>query len=499
MQPLPARLRVRLADRGRLRGLQLAVTAVVVVTTIGLAVLGVTLTRQMSDTRDRWAEFYAEYSSSGQQLDALFRTVGYGGFIHDFKNYVLRGEPGNFEAAVAHLAEARALVDALRLHDGLTAADAAALQDIDQMLVAYQTALEQAADYWEQGLETAAIDAAVRVDDTAATAAFAALSSRFGAREDEFAALFAARLLDNAQLMYRALPVIVLLVVLGALMVWLIRSLLQVLAGLEQEVAARTDAEQRLRASAVVLQRTNAELHQFAYVASHDLRAPLRGVETLAGWIEEDAGDALSDEGKTHMSMLRARIGRLDSLLQDLLAYSRSGRDMAVNASEVDTRSVIDEELELMSAPKGVTIEVAGDWPTMTVSRAPFAQVLRNLVSNAIKHRDRPTVQITVTATPNADGCSFEIEDDGPGIPEEFQQRVFGMFQTLKPRDQVEGSGMGLAMVKKIVDAADGSITLHSPVSTDADGKPRGCRFTVQWPSSPQDPAPNTSQTGPAP
>lgn len=487
MPPLPDRLRLRLATRGRLRGLQLAVTAVVVVTTVGLAVLGVTLTQQMSDTRERWAVFYAEYSSYGQQLDALFRTVGYGGFIHDFKNYVLRGEPGYLEAASDHLDSARALVDTLRMHDDLTADDDAALLAIDQMLVEYQMALAQAADYWEQGLETAAIDAAVRVDDTAATAAFAALSSRYRAREDEFAAQFAARLVDNAQLMSRALPVILLLVVLGALMVWLIRSLLQVLAGLEQEVAARSLAEQRLRASAVVLERTNAELQQFAYVASHDLRAPLRGVETLAGWIEEDAGDALSEEGKSHMRMLRARIGRLDSLLQDLLAYSRSGRDMAANASTVDTRSVIDEELELMNAPEDVSIDVAGDWPTLVLSRAPFAQVLRNLVSNAIKHSDRATVRITVTATPNETGCSFEIEDDGPGIPEEFQQRVFGMFQTLKPRDQVEGSGMGLAMVKKIVDAADGSITLHSPVSTDADGKPRGCRFTVQWPSSPQD------------
>ena len=485
MRPTRASLRDQLAARGKLRGLQLAVALVVSAVTVGLAVLGVTLWQQMADTRERWGDFHAEYTSYGMQLDSLYRTLGYGGFIHDFKNYVLRGTPRLQRQANASLDAAQASVAALRLHDDLGPEDLAAMDDIDAMLQAYRAALDTAQALHASGTSPFDIDNAVRVDDTAATAAFDGLSARYRLREDDFAERFAQRLRDNAQLMSWAMPVVLVLVLLGGLMVWLIRNMLKVLAGLEYEIAGRRKAQAELRANADALERTNAELQQFAYVASHDLRAPLRGVETLAGWIEEDAGDALSDEGKTHMSMLRARIGRLDHLLQDLLAYSRSGRDMAANAKPVDTREVIDEELELMNAPEGVTITVAGDWPTLELSRAPFAQVLRNLVSNAIKHGDPDTAQITVTATLDDAGCSFAVEDNGPGIPEEFQERVFGMFQTLKPRDQVEGSGMGLAMVKKIVTAAGGSISLRSPVASDADGKPRGCCFTVHWPRSP--------------
>ncbi|MBR9812324.1 hypothetical protein GYB61_00530 [bacterium] len=496
MQPTRASLREQLATRGRLRGLRLAVAVVVMLATVGLAVLGVTLWQQMADTRERWDAFHAEYTSYGTQLGALYRTLGYGGFIHDFKNYVLRGQPALRKRVARDLDEAEALLAQLRTHDDLSAADDSALEDIGQMLAAYRAALDLATTLHAQRIAPVDIDAAVRVDDSMAKQALTELDSRYRAREDDFAAKFAARLVDNARLMSAALPVILLLVLLGGLMVWLIRSLLKVLTGLEQQIAARSAAEAQLRSNSEALERTNAELQQFAYVASHDLRAPLRGVETLAGWIEEDAGDALSDEGKTHMTMLRARIGRLDHLLQDLLAYSRSGRDMAANAQPTDTREVIDEELELMNAPASVTIIVSGDWPTLELSRAPFAQVLRNLVSNAIKHGDAAGMQITVTATPDEHGCSFAVEDNGPGIPEEFHERVFGMFQTLKPRDQVEGSGMGLAMVKKIVTAAGGKITLTSPITTDADGQPRGCCFTIDWPSSPHAAAQTVAPTG---
>jgi signal transduction histidine kinase len=222
------------------------------------------------------------------------------------------------------------------------------------------------------------------------------------------------------------------------------------------------------------LTRNNRELDAFAYVASHDLKSPLRGIDQLATWITEDLGEALGDDTRNHLRLMRSRIARMEMLLDDLLAYSRVGR-VRQDMSDVDTRSLITETFELLSANLPVELVVAEDMPAIVTLHTPLELVFRNLIGNAIKHHDRPGGRIEVGVAATADGYAFTVTDDGPGILPEHHERVFGMFQTLRPRDEVEGSGMGLALVRKTVESVGGTISLES--------KGRGTCFRFTWPN----------------
>jgi len=241
------------------------------------------------------------------------------------------------------------------------------------------------------------------------------------------------------------------------------------------DVTDRKDIDQKLRRQAHDLQRSNEELEQFAYVASHDLKAPLRGIENLASWIEEDLADTLTGETRTNMDLLRSRVKRLESLLDDLLAYSRAGRADTV-IRDVDTRALVGELATLISPPDGFVIEGAASLPSLTTPQAALSQVLQNLMGNAIKHHPDPARgRIWIDAERRGHQYEFRVSDNGPGIPEKYRERVFGMFQTLKPRDEVEGSGMGLAIVKKLVERQAGRVWL-----TDSPGGGLQVHFT--WP-----------------
>ncbi|MDT0631088.1 PAS domain S-box protein [Rubrivirga litoralis] len=256
-----------------------------------------------------------------------------------------------------------------------------------------------------------------------------------------------------------------------------------------EDVTAKRAAEDALRALADELEdrveertaelaRSNAELDQFAYVASHDLKAPIRAIDSLATWIAEDAGDVLPEGSARHLALLQARAGRMERLLDSLLGYSRAGRSEAAPES-VDTAALTRDVVELVAPPGGFDVRLEGAFPVVWTARAPLALVLRNLVGNAIKHHDRPDGRVTVSARTLGGGgagwAEFTVEDDGPGIAPEYRDRVFGLFQTLRPRDEVEGSGMGLAIVKKTVESRGGRIVVEA-----ADGG--GARFRFTWP-----------------
>jgi signal transduction histidine kinase len=177
------------------------------------------------------------------------------------------------------------------------------------------------------------------------------------------------------------------------------------------------------------------------------------------------------------MDLLKSRVRRLESLLDDLLAYSRAGRGELTVAS-VDTRELVEEIAGLVSPPDGFIIVAAPDLPSLQTAKAPLTQVLQNLISNAIKHHDHPAdgcIWVEARSSPYA--AEFAVIDDGPGIPTQFRERVFGMFQTLRPRDEVEGSGMGLAIVKKLVERIGGRVWLDD----GRDGRGVAVHFT--WPT----------------
>ncbi len=225
----------------------------------------------------------------------------------------------------------------------------------------------------------------------------------------------------------------------------------------------------------IELSRSNQELDQFAYVASHDLKAPLRGIDNLVGWIWEDIDD--KDSVIEHIQLMRCRIQRMKTLLDDLLEYSRVGR-MDDETSLVDINFLVQDLFQQSTPPEGFTLDQTSNQvePFETLA-APFGQVIRNLINNAIKHNDSEKGLIRVHAIDKGDIVEIIVEDNGPGIEAKYHEQIFGMFEKLKSKDEVEGSGMGLAMVKKICLSVGGSISVAS-------SKGHGSQFCVTWPKN---------------
>lgn len=223
------------------------------------------------------------------------------------------------------------------------------------------------------------------------------------------------------------------------------------------------------------LKRSNEDLEQFAYIASHDLKAPLRAIDNLSLWLQEDLEDVLEGEPKENMKILRQRIVRMETLLDDLLNFSRAGRVPYV-VVKVEFKDVLEDVVQLLNIPKGFSVSMPGKNPTLVTAKAALEQVLRNLIGNAVKHHDRMDGKIEIEVSDAKNFIEIAISDDGPGISQGFHEKIFLMFHTLKPRDTVEGSGMGLAMVKKLIESQDGWIIVESNSGS------RGTIFRFLWP-----------------
>ncbi|WP_437590289.1 ATP-binding protein [Sorangium sp. So ce1000] len=229
------------------------------------------------------------------------------------------------------------------------------------------------------------------------------------------------------------------------------------------------------------LAKSNQELDQFAYVASHDLKAPLRGIANLSEWIEESLAGKMGDETQEHLHLLRGRVRRLEALIDGILHYSRAGR-LRGDVVSVDTGHLLAEIVELLSPPEGARVEIAPGMPTLVAERVPLQQVFQNLISNALKHARRSDARVEVTCDDAGAYLEFAVKDNGPGIAPEYHERIWDLFHTLESRDKVEGTGIGLSVVKKIVQSRGGSVSVSS-----CPGK--GATFIVRWPKRVKDDA----------
>lgn len=247
-----------------------------------------------------------------------------------------------------------------------------------------------------------------------------------------------------------------------------------------EQVRARRQEEQKaeeLTRLARALEVSNRELDQFAYVASHDLKAPLRGIANLSQWIEDDLADRFTEESHEHMRLLRGRVHRMEALIDGILQYSRAGRTYAP-PERVDTAALLDEVVDLIAPPAGVQVVVHPGMPVLHTERLPLQQVFMNLVSNAVKYGG-PNARVEVSAGEGEGGaCQFTVRDDGPGIAPQYHDRIFAIFQTLEARDKVEGTGIGLSIVKKMAESRGGQVWVES-----APGE--GAAFHVLWPARP--------------
>ena len=248
--------------------------------------------------------------------------------------------------------------------------------------------------------------------------------------------------------------------------------------GVHADVTAERAARVQREALIAALERSNRDLDQFAYVASHDLKAPLRGISNLSSWIEEDLAAVMTDDAREQMVLLRGRVHRMEALIDGVLQYSRAGRGR-VAPERVDTGALAREAVELLAPPPGARVEVADGMPAVTAERVPLQQVFLNLVGNALKYAGRADVVVRVGWNAERPGWyRFSVADNGPGIAPQYHERVFGIFQTLQSRDRMEGTGIGLSVVKKIVEGQGGRVWIES-----AEGA--GATFHFTWPAAP--------------
>lgn len=237
----------------------------------------------------------------------------------------------------------------------------------------------------------------------------------------------------------------------------------------------RQRATRQLLQSKEELEESNRSLDRFTYVASHDLKAPMRAIDNLAAWLSDDIGDSIPEDSARHLATLRKRARRMEKMLDDLLAYSRIGR-RSDQATEVDVNQMVRDAFEFVNANERFSLETK-ELPTLTTATQPLELCFRNLIDNAIKHHDREQGHLTVAAQHQGDHYIFSVTDDGPGIEPTFHHKIFGMFQSLKPRDEVEGSGIGLAMLKRTVEHYGGKLWLDSVPG-------RGSTFYFSWPKN---------------
>ena len=225
--------------------------------------------------------------------------------------------------------------------------------------------------------------------------------------------------------------------------------------------------EEGLRDKTKHLERSNEKLEEFSHVVSHDLKEPLRTVEAFSGFLLEDYADRLDEEGVNYLHTLKKTSARMRELINDLLSLASIHMDTA-SFERVNVNKVLEEIKEdLRVRLRGVSLQVDEDLPVIMGSKTRIGELLSNLIVNAIKYNDKalPTVHVgCLPESRNRGMHTFFVQDNGIGIESRYQERIFGIFEKLNPREDYEGTGVGLAICKRIVEEHGGEIWVESEV-----------------------------------
>jgi signal transduction histidine kinase len=221
------------------------------------------------------------------------------------------------------------------------------------------------------------------------------------------------------------------------------------------------ELEQRVQQRTTELEAANKELKDFAYVVSHDLKAPLRGISQLSQWLVQDYGDAFDEEGKKMVNLLINRVKRMDGLIDGILEFSRIGRIVGKNV-EMRLDHLVREVIDSMALPNRIQILIETELPVIIGDKTRITEVFQNLIDNAVKFMDKPDGKIAIRCADEASWWTFSVADNGPGIDKKYHEKIFQLFQTLEPRDVRESTGVGLSLVKKIIAFYGGKIWVES-------------------------------------
>ncbi len=247
-----------------------------------------------------------------------------------------------------------------------------------------------------------------------------------------------------------------------------------------EKISAQKDElirnNRKLQEYTASLEKSNKELDKFASIVSHDLKAPLRAIGSLTGWIEEDAGDQMSKEVRANFDMIKQRVNRMEGLINAILDYSRADKRFGQD-EQVDLEKLIPDTLDFIGKPDNVEMVVTNPLPTIFTDRTRLSQVFSNLIGNAIKYNDKKEIKVVISSVETNEGFTFSVKDNGPGIEPQYHERIFVIFQTLNRRDDVESTGVGLAIVKKIIEDCGGKIWVESDLGQGAD-------FKFFWPKA---------------
>ncbi len=228
-----------------------------------------------------------------------------------------------------------------------------------------------------------------------------------------------------------------------------------------RDITERKKTEQRQAELFDEVESINQELKDFAYIVSHDLKAPLRGIKTLTDWLAADYADKLDENGREQMDLLLSRVQRMHNLIDGVLQYSRVGRAKE-KKGRVNLNDLVSEVIDTVAPPENIEVTVENQLPVIECEETRIIQVFQNLMSNAIKYMDKPQGRIRIGCVEENGFWNFSVADNGPGIEEKHFERIFRIFQTLSPRDEFESTGVGLTVVKKIVELYGGNIWVES-------------------------------------
>jgi signal transduction histidine kinase/CheY-like chemotaxis protein len=265
----------------------------------------------------------------------------------------------------------------------------------------------------------------------------------------------------------------------------------ELVSDLQATVAKQQAIEQQLRdrvmeieqinlllsQSTHLLEERNQELDDFSHIASHDLQAPLRGISNLVEWLVQDLGGQLPLENQHQLELIQSRVLQMSMLINALLQYARVGREN-IDFMPVNITQLLTEVVEMQTPPSEFQILFSPSLPTIETQSLLLKQVFSNLIGNAVKYHNRTNGKVEILMEDRESLWQFTVADDGPGIAPENHKKIFGVFQTVADRDDLKGMGIGLAIVKKLVEGRGGSIWVKSELG-------KGSAFSFTWPKTP--------------